>query len=451
MERGHRSGGRSIARRLGGETGVRLVVESCKAVWYGDGMMVFFRCLGLLLALAGLVACESGQAGRSAGAAANAGPFRLGIDVLASRNFDLLRGKRVGLITNHTSMTGRGEMTRVAMQRALGGQLRALYAPEHGIDGTIGAGIHVSTRRDAVTGLTVYSLYGPTRKPTAAMLAPIDVLVFDLQDIGCRSYTYISTMAVAMEAAAENGKEFVVLDRPNPLGGLRVEGPPLEARWKSFVGQIPVPYVHGMTTGELAMMTAAQGWIRAKPRLRVVRMQGWNRQMLWQDTGLRWYRTSPNIPHAASPHYYVATGILGGAAAVDIGIGTENPFGYAGGRGIDAGDFVAACQRWPMPGVRFSPYRRKGFSGARLEIAPRAPADLTALDVYLLAELNRRSGGKVLAGVTGDKLSLFNKVYGSDSLIRDLRRGVGPAAIAARWKASNQAFLSQRQRYLLYP
>ena len=174
----------------------------------------------------------------------------LGVDVLASRGFDLLRGKRVGLITNHTSLTGRGEQTRRALQRALGGSLTALYAPEHGIDGSIKAGVHVSTRRDSVTGLTVYSLYGPTRKPTPAMLASIDVLVFDLQDIGCRSYTYISTMIVSMEAAAENGKLFVVLDRPNPMGGWRVEGPPLEPQWKSFVGQVPVPYVHGMTAGE---------------------------------------------------------------------------------------------------------------------------------------------------------------------------------------------------------
>lgn len=409
------------------------------------------RRLILLLPMVALAACQSDGGPSKGAAAASGGPFKLGIDVLASRNFDLLRGKRVGLITNHTSMTGRGEMTRVAMQRALGGQLRALYAPEHGIDGTIGAGIHVSTRKDNVTGLTVYSLYGPTRKPSPSMLAPIDVMVFDLQDIGCRSYTYISTMAVAMEAAAENGKEFVVLDRPNPLGGLRVEGPPLEARWKSFVGQIPVPYVHGMTTGELAMMTAAQGWISSKPRLQVVRMQGWRRNMMWQDTGLRWYRTSPNIPHATSPGYYVATGILGGAAAVDIGIGTENPFGYAGGRGINAEDFVATCRRWPMPGVSFTPYERKGFGGAKLHFSPRAQADFTALDIYLLSELNRRTGGKVLAGVTGDKLSLFNKVYGSDSLIRDLRRGVNPAAIVASWKSSVTAFRGQRQRYLLYP
>ncbi len=395
-----------------------------------------------------LTGCQSG--GLSRPAASSGGPFLLGIDFLAARNFDLLRGRRVGLITNHTSVTGRGEKTRVAMQRALGGQLRALYAPEHGIDGTVGAGIHVSTRKDAATGLTVYSLYGPTRKPSPSMLAPIDVLVFDLQDIGCRSYTYISTLAVAMEAAAENGKEFVVLDRPNPLGGLRVEGPGLEPKWKSFVGQLPVPYVHGMTTGELAMMTAAQKWISSAPRLRVVRMQGWSRNMMWRDTGLRWYRTSPNIPHADSPAYYVATGMLGGASAVDIGIGTSNPFGYAGGRGVNPDAFVAACKRWGMSGVSFEPYARNGFGGARLGIDLRSPADLTALDVYLIAELNRQSGGKVLSNMSASKLNLFHKVYGSERLYRDLRAGASPASITASWRGTVGAFRSARQRYLLY-
>jgi uncharacterized protein YbbC (DUF1343 family) len=374
----------------------------------------------------------------------------LGIDVLASRNFDLLRGKRVGLITNHTSVTGRGEFTRVAMQRALGPMLTALYAPEHGIDGSVGAGIHVSTRRDSVTGLTVYSLYGPTRKPTPQMLAPIDVLVFDLQDIGCRSYTYISTMAVAMEAAAENGKAFVVLDRPNPLGGWRVEGPPLESRWKSFVGQIPVPYVHGMTTGELAMMTASSGWISRVPRLNVAKMQGWSRNMTWQDTGLRWYRTSPNIPHATSPLYYVASGILGGAALVDIGIGTENPFGYAGALGVNPQALYNACRSFGMSGVSFTPYSKNGFGGVRLSIHPRAQADLTALDVMMLDALNRLSSGRVLGKMSGDKLNLFHKVYGSESLYANLRRGVPASRIVAGWSGFTNSFRSSRQRHLLY-
>lgn len=377
------------------------------------------------------------------------GPFRLGIDVLAGNNFDLLRGKRVGLICNHTSITGNGTMTRVALQRA-GVNLVALYAPEHGVDGTIKAGIHVSNQRDSVTGLTVYSLYGDTRKPTPAMLAPIDVMLFDLQDIGSRSYTYISTMAVAMEACGESGKEFVVLDRPNPMGGFRIEGPPVEPQWKSFVSQINVPYVHGMTTGELAMMINGEGWITRKPNLRVVRMSGWNRGMLWQDTGLRWYRTSPNIPHQTSPQYYVATGMLGGAASVDVGIGTENPFGYAGGRGVNGDAFTRYCQSLGFPGVSYSSYSRNGFGGVRLNINPRTTANLTALDVYMIAELNRMSGGAVLSRMSASQISLFNKVYGSDSLRRDLMRGVPPGKIVASWKGFENSFRSKRQRYLLY-
>lgn len=374
----------------------------------------------------------------------------LGVDVLASRGFDLLRGKRVGLITNHTSLTGRGERTRSAMQRALGGYFTALYAPEHGIDGSIKAGIHVATRRDSVTGLTVHSLYGPTRKPTAAQLAPVDVLVFDLQDIGCRSYTYISTMIVAMEAAAENGKLFVVLDRPNPMGGWRVEGPPLEAKWKSFVGQVPVPYVHGMTAGEIAQMACSKGWVSSVPRLTVVKMQGWQRGMTWQDTGLRWHPTSPNIPYATSPFYYVATGILGGAAAVDVGIGTDNPFGYAGGSGVSSAALLTYCRRLNTPGVTFAGYSRNGFGGVKLNIHPRNTTDLTGLDVLLLSEINRLTGGKAVSRMSGSKLNLFNKVFGSESLYRDLLRGTPGASIVARWQSYSQSFRSQRQGFLMY-
>ena len=356
----------------------------------------------------------------------------------------------MGLITNHTSMTGRGEMTRVVMQRELGPMLTALYAPEHGIDGTVGAGVHVSTRRDHATGLTVYSLYGPTRKPSPRMLAPVDVLVFDLQDIGARSYTYISTMLLAMEAAAESGKEFVVLDRPNPLGGWRIEGPGVQAQWKSFVSQAPMPYVHGMTAGELALMAGAQGWIGRTPRVQVAKMHGWRRAMTWRDTGLRWYRTSPNIPYATSPLYYVATGILGGAAVVDIGIGSDNPFGYAGGDGVNPSALLAACGRWHLPGVSFAPYQRGQFGGVRLTIDPNAPADLTALDVRLLAEINRLTGGRAVNRMSGAKLNLFNKVYGSEALQQTLRRGGSVEALISGWSGFDQDFRSRRQRFLLY-
>lgn len=410
-----------------------------------------FQWLGAILALC-LASCASPtpQGQGPASGPVSGGPFRLGVDVLADNNWDLLRGKRVGLICNQTSMTAGGLTTRAAMKRG-GVNLVALYSPEHGIDGTVKAGLKVSSTRDRQTGLPVYSLYGSTRKPTASMLAPIDVLVFDLQDIGSRSYTYISTMVLAMEACGENRKEFVVLDRPNPIGGWRVEGPPVAPQWKSFVSQINVPYVHGMTAGELAMMTAGEGWIRSRPVLRIVRMSGWNRGMLWRDTGLRWYRTSPNIPHAISPVYYVATGILGSAAAVDIGIGSDNPFATAGASGANAGAFTAYCQRLNFPGVRFTPYSKGEFAGARLSIDPRTPANLTALDVYMTAELNRQTRGRVLGKMTASQANLLNKVYGSDSLRRDLMKGVPPQRIVSSWSGFEQGFRARRQRYLSYP
>lgn len=415
-------------------------------IWPTRSEMPVTRRFFLLAPAAALAGCATPRPEVSRGG--GGGPFRLGVDSLAANGWDLLRGKRVGLITNQTSVTGGGAPTRAAMRRA-GVNLVALYAPEHGIDGTVGAGRHFGDRRDSLTGLPVHSLYGATRKPTPGMLAPIDTMVFDLQDIGCRSYTYISTMIVSMEACAENGKEFVVLDRPNPLGGWRIEGPPVSSAWKSFVSQVPTPYVHGMTAGELAMMACGEGWMR-RPRLHVVQMQGWNRNFLWHDLGLAWRRTSPNIPNAMSPFYYVATGILGGAAAVDVGVGWGEPFAYAGGAGMNPQSMVEACRRMGFPDVGFSPYSHGGFGGVRLSINPHMLASLTALDVHLLAEINRQTRGAAIARMHGDQLSLFNKVYGSDGLYRDLRRGVPASRIVASWAGYENSFRVSRQRHLLY-
>ena len=401
-------------------------------------------------AAAGLTSCAM-TGGRPDGG--GSGPFALGIDVLASTGFAVLRGKRVGLITNQTSVNGAGVPTRVVLQRALGGRFTSLFTPEHGLDGKEPAGYKVASRRDPVTGLKAWSLYGSTRKPTPAMLADVDCVLFDLQDIGCRSYTYISTMALAMEACAEQGKEFIVLDRPNPLGGQRVQGPPLSLRWKSFVGQIPVPYVHGMTAGELARMGNARGWWRGRAALRVVPMRGWQRGMTWRDTGLRWVPTSPNIPRAESPFYYVATGILGGLDGVDIGIGTSRPFEYAGGRGIDPARFAADLNAMRMPGVRFSPYvstRKPGFAGAALNIDPRGGTDLVALAVVLASEVVRRTGGAPLCATRGDTLTLFHKVWGSDALWGALKAGVPAGRVIAGFQGYARQFAGQRAPFLIY-
>ena len=373
-----------------------------------------------------------------------------GIDVLRARGFDTLRGKRVGLITNQTSRTASGEPTRAVLARAPGVQLVALFAPEHGIDGTIGAGKKVGTARDRITGLPVYSLYGATRKPTPEMLRGLDALVFDLQDIGCRSYTYLSTMAKAMEAAGEAGIEFIVLDRPNPLGGQRVEGPPIEKEWISFVGQFPVPYVHGLTAGEMASMANERGWLAARCRLVVVPMKGWTRAMVWPDTGLRWMQTSPNIPNASSPFYYTATGIAGNLGNLDLGIGTGAPFQRFAAPGIDA---AALSRRLTaeFPGLRFGPITAEGGrTGVAIGIPPRNGANLSALNIYLMSDA-LRANPRVLDKPSRDRDGIFFKIYGSRSIEAQLRNGTAPARIIAAWEGPVARFRGERSAYLLYP
>jgi len=369
----------------------------------------------------------------------------LGIDVLEQSNYAMLHGKRVGLVTNQTSIDSHGNRTRVLLREHC--NLVALYTPEHGLDGKEKAGRYVKSRRDPVTGLTAYSLYGPTRKPTPSMLRGVDVLVFDIQDIGCRSYTYISTMAKCMEAAAESHVEFVVLDRPNPLGGLRVEGPTVERPWISFVSQFPIPYVHGMTVGELAQMINAKG---GRCSLTVVPMRGWSRNLTWADTGLRWVPTSPNIPRGSSPFYYVATGMVGELSGPETGIGGYAPFEMISAKWLNAERFTSYLQSLDMPGVVFQEFQRGRQQGSLLRIDPKAPADLTALGVYMLAELHRSSGSTLFRRTSRSKLDLFFKVYGSSAIRSQIERGISPESIVAGWKQNVANFRQARAAFLLY-
>ena len=375
----------------------------------------------------------------------------LGIDVLKSQGFALLAGKRVGLVTNQTGVDSSGTKTRVILRKAHGVNLVALYSPEHGIDGTVGAGKYVKSRKDAATGLTVHSLYGPTRKPTPEMLRGIDVLVYDMQDIGVRSYTYVSTMAKCMEACGEQKIPFIVLDRPNPLGGTRVEGPGIEEKWKSFVGQLPVPYLHGMTAGELARMANAHGWAGARCQLTVVPMQGWSRDMTWSRTGLRWVQTSPNIPRASSVPYYAATSIFGSleGAALDVGIGTGDPFQCAGKCGMDCGAFVRELRASGLRSSFAEPYVRKEFGGARLNLSADSDVNLAALNIQLLYAAQKNSRGSIFARYH-DKDDIFWKIYGSTGIRAQIEKGVSPAAIVAGWESGVARFRSARQAYLLY-
>jgi uncharacterized protein YbbC (DUF1343 family) len=384
--------------------------------------------------------------GVNAGAA-----VQLGIDVLKEQNFAPLAGKRVGLVTNQTGVDSSGIKTRLLLRKAGNVRLVALFSPEHGIDGTVLAGKYVASRKDSLTGLTVHSLYGPTRKPTPEMLRGIDVLVFDMQDIGVRCYTYISTMAKCMEACGEQKIPFVVLDRPNPLGGLRVEGPGIEDRWRSFVGQMPIAFVHGMTTGELARMTNASGWTGSRCQLTVIPMRGWTRDMTWSRTGLRWVQTSPNIPRASSVPYYAATGIFGSleGAGFDVGIGTGDPFEMAGCCGSNRHLFSRHACSVGLRGVEFTPYERQEFAGSRLQLNADSDANLAGINIHLLEAAQKARASSIFA-LSRDPDEIFWKVYGSTGLRAQIEKGVGAAAIIAGWQPFVNRFKAARQAYLLY-
>jgi len=374
-----------------------------------------------------------------------------GIDVLKAQDFAPIAGKRVGLVTNQTGVDSAGTKTRLILRKAPNVRLVALYSPEHGIDGTVLAGKYVASRKDSLTGLPVHSLYGPTRKPTPAMLQGIDVMVYDMQDIGARSYTYVSTMAKCMEACGEANIPFVVLDRPNPLGGMRVEGPGIEDKWRSFVGQFPVPYVHGMTVGELAKMANARGWIGSRCNLRVIPMQGWSRGMTWSSTGLRWVQTSPNIPRSSSVPYYAATGIFGSleGAALDVGIGTDAPFQMAGKYGMDASIFSRELRTLGLNSVGIEPYAQKGFGGARLNLSADSETNLPGVNVYLLCAAQKNSKTDIFARYR-DPDEIFWKVYGSTAIRTQIQKGASPAAIIASWQPFVESFKGARQEFLLY-
>ncbi|MFL9649894.1 exo-beta-N-acetylmuramidase NamZ family protein [Exiguobacterium chiriqhucha] len=273
----------------------------------------------------------------------------LGVDRLMD-NPEILAGKRVGLITNPTGIDA--NMTSIVdlFHNSDDFELTALYGPEHGVRGDAQAGSTISSYIDEVTGLPVYSLYGATKKPTAEMLKDVDVLVFDIQDVGTRFYTYIYTMAYAMEAAAENDIPFVVLDRPNPQGGLRVEGPVLDTAYSSFIGLYPIPLKHGMTVGELARLFNSEYQIQAD--LEVVKMKGWKRSMLYEDTGLPFVMPSPNMPTTDTVNVYPATGLFEGTNLSE-GRGTTKPFQLIGAPYVKAHDYAKTLNALELPGVTF--------------------------------------------------------------------------------------------------
>ncbi len=386
---------------------------------------------------------------------------KTGIEVLASQHFAPLKGKRVGLITNPTGVDSNLRPTIDILFEAPEVDLVALYAPEHGVRGNIYAGDKVSNSRDTKTGLPVYSLYGKSRKPTAEMLRGIDILVYDIQDIGCRSFTYISTMGLAMQAAAEQGIEFMVLDRPNPLGGNRVEGCPVETGYTSFVSQYPIPYIYGLTCGELARLLNGEGMTGTKPcKLTVVAMEGWTRDMDFADTGLPWVAPSPHIPQAISAYYYPMSGIAGELGTLSIGVGYTLPFELFGASWVDADTLADRLNALKLEGVIFRPIHYTPFYGAQkgsrlqgvqVHLVDRKAARLTEIQFYVMQEMAALyPSHKPFATAEESRLKMVDKVCGSNKIRQQFTRRYRWEDARPYWENGVKEFKQKSQTYYIY-
>lgn len=387
---------------------------------------------------------------------------RPGIETLRDSGFEQLRGKRVGLITNPTGVDSSLRATIDILADAPEVELVALFAPEHGVRGDILAGEKVTDTVDKATGIKVHSLYGATRRPTAAMLDDIDVLVYDIQDSGCRSYTFISTMGLAMEQCARLGKEFMVLDRPNPVGGNKIEGNLVEDDCVSFVSQLPIPYLYGLTPGELATYLNEEGLVPGgkKVKLTVVPMQGWTRDMDFNQTGMPWVLPSPHMPNADTSLLYPASGILGELNYMNIGVGYTMPFKLFTASWVDADALAKNLNGLEIPGVMFRPIHIKpyyGFGkgenlqGVELYVTDKDKAPLTLVQFYVMQEIAKLHPDKK-AFVAGDpkRFDMFDKVVGSKQIRKLFEKDYKVADMIDYWQKDNEAFRRASSPYYLY-
>lgn len=375
---------------------------------------------------------------------------KLGIDNV-DKAMPVLAGKRVGLITNSTGMNSNFESTIDVLYAKT--KLVALFSPEHGIRGAAKAGDTVHTMSDEKTNVPVYSLYGKTKKPTAAMLADIDVVAFDIQDVGARSYTYIYTMAYAMQSCKEFGKTMVVFDRPNPIGGVQIEGGIVKPGFESFIGMYPIPIRHGMTVGELAKLFNNEFGIGCD--LVVVEMTGWKREMYFNDTGLPWVMTSPNIPTADTALVYPATGMFGGTN-VSEGVGTTRPFEFVGAPWLNADGLAQEMTNLTLPGVIFRPayftprfglYSGELCAGVQLYITDHKRFQPVKTGISLLYTIKSKSGDKFSFKRSDSHDGTIDVILGDDSV----RTGkYSLPDLLNLWEKDSQQFREMSQKYYLY-
>ena len=380
----------------------------------------------------------------------------LGVDRLFTKKYvHLVEKKRVGLITNQTGVNRELRLTADILKEKC--QLVALFSPEHGLTGTARAFEKISGDQ----GKRIYSLHGNTKRPTPEMLKGIDVLVYDIQEIGCRSYTYASTLFYAMEEAAKQKIPLVVLDRPNPMGGSVVDGPMLKNKWRSFLGYINIPYCHGMTIGELALFFNREYKIGCP--LHVVPMKGWKRSMTFADTGLSWIPTSPYIPEADTPFFYASTGILGALSLTSIGIGYTLPFKVVGAPWINGDKFAAQLNDQKLPGVQFLPFAYRPFygkfknencEGVKIVITnPQVfrPVSAQYMMIGILKSLYPAEFAERVKAVTPIQQEQFCKVNGTEEIfdILSQEKYIAWKLIGVDEK-ERSCFLKKREQYLLY-
>jgi len=390
----------------------------------------------------------------------------LGIDVLEEQGFKQLKGKRVGLLTHPAGVNRRGISTIDVLWKSKNVRLVALFGPEHGIYGREAANAKIKDQIDTRTGLPAYSLHGKYRKPAAYMLKNLDVLVIDLQDLGTRSYTYCATMKYAMEACFEKGIEVIILDRPNPQGGLLVDGPPLDKEWQGFLAPFNVPYVHGMTMGELALMLkkepgmlSVSDKIKNKGKLSVIPMRGWNRSMLWPETGLSWVPTSPYIPTIGAAIGYPMTGLGAQIGSFRHGIGTDYPFRLLSFPGKSANEIKAALERRQIPGLAYqviSYTDKKGRNKEGVYVLVKdwkrhRPTELSFHMMQLTCQWSKRNP---FAAASKNERDLFNKHVGSNAWWQEISQKGAHARVdrfIERWHRDAKHFQSKSKRYWLYP
>jgi uncharacterized protein YbbC (DUF1343 family) len=415
------------------------------------------RALSMLLGLSGLFFFLRGSIFLYGADSIDPQRTRLGNEAFIEHVPSPLHGKKLGLVLNQTSMLPDGESLLEALQR-IGLHVRAVFTPEHGFKGKTEGGedIHDSHLED----IKLFSLYGETKKPTPEQMQEVDAFVYDIQDVGTRYYTYITTLKYVMEAAAEAGKAVYVLDRPNPAGGTMVEGPLLEPAYESFIGALPIPVRYGLTAGELASMMKGEGWVPSKVDLHVVRLKNWRRDFFWEDTGLDWIPTSPNIPFPDTAIIYPGTGLLG-ALTINQGLGTQNPFLQFGAPWMDTDRIIRLFEGGEKYGVELEPldytprsipgktlhppYENRLCRGIRIRLLHRERFPSLHFTIDLIRALKDIHPGDIR--LHNDSL---NRMFGNNLLERYILDKLSYEALLQEITKDEKDFLDRRKKYLLY-